>query len=141
MPGLTPPMTPRSAPVDFDFRVSQVKPPKSSVLFNVTLQAELSASLTNSGDSDAHNVLVQIRARVGNSYLNVNSADPFVVMIGDLPARATDTQSLLFEMKMSLVQGNQAQNEGIIFEITVLSNERTKRFPDMRCTQTGCTYL
>jgi hypothetical protein len=49
-------------------------------------------------------------------------------------------------MKMSLAQGRQAQNEGIVFEIAVLSNERTKQFPattwgvmNMSCTQTGCT--
>lgn len=141
MPRATLPVTPRAAPVDFDLVVSQVKSPTSSVFLNVTLQAELNASLTNLGYSDAHNVQVEVRARVGDSYLKVNGADPLVVMIGNLPARNTASLALPIEIKMSLIQGNHAQTEGIIFEITVLSLERTKRFPDLRCTQTGCTYL
>jgi hypothetical protein len=131
-------VTPQAIPVDFDLVVVQVEPPQSKVLFNVTLQAKLNASLTNLGDLDAHNVRVQIRARVGNSYINVNAADPFVVSIGGLAARTTASQLLTLEMKMSLAQGKQAQNEGIIFEITALSNERTKRFPNMLCTQASC---
>jgi hypothetical protein len=135
-----PPVTPNGIPVDFDLLVSQVEAPKVSVSFNVTLQATLNASLTNTGASDAHNVRVQIGARVGQSYLKLNNVEPLVVSIGDLPARATASQSLPIEIKMGLIQGNQAQNEGIVFEITVLSTERTKRFPDMRCTQSGCIY-
>jgi len=135
-----PTVTPHGAPLDFDLLVVQTEPPKSSVLFSVTLQAKLNASLTNLGDSNSHNLRVQIRARVGNSYIKVNNADPFVVRIGDLAARAKVSQDLTLEMKMSLAQGYQAQNEGIIFEIAALSNELNKQFPNMRCTQTGCTY-
>jgi hypothetical protein len=136
---VAPSVTPQATPVDFELVVMQTEPPQTSVLFNVTLQAKLNASLTNLGDSDAHNVRVQLRARVGNSYIKINGADPFVVNIGDLAARTATSQNLTLEMKMSLAQGRQAQNEGMVFEIAVLSNERTKQFPNMLCTQAGCT--
>jgi hypothetical protein len=125
--------------VDFEIRVTPTEQPQVNVFLDVTLKVKVNASLTNSSDSDAHNVRMQLRARVGNSYIKINGADPFVVNIGDLAARAATSQDLALEVKMSLAQGRQAQNEGMVLEGAVLSNERNKQFPNMRCTQTGCT--
>jgi hypothetical protein len=118
--------------------MTQTEPPKVSVWLDVTLQGKLNGSVVNTSDSDAHNVRVQVRARVGNSYVKINGADPFVVTFGDLAARSATNQDLTLEVKMSLGQGRQARNDGVIIEITVLSNEGNKQFPNKHCTQTGC---
>ncbi len=127
------------APIDFVLAVTQTRQPSSNVLFNVKVQVYLNAALDNTGDSDAHNTNVNVRARVGNSYVTINGQNTYTLGLGTVTARTRLARDLSFEVEMSLSQGNQAQNEGITFEITVASTERTKMMPTMRCTASGCT--
>jgi len=121
--------------------VKQARPPQTSVLFNVKVQVYLSAQLTNLGDSDAHNTVVNVRARVGDSYVSINGQGTFTMHLGTVGARGTLQRDPSFEVGMSLAQGNRAKSEGIVFEIAVVSDEGTTTLPPLRCTTEGCAEL
>ena len=129
------------APIDFALVVTQTRQPSTSVLLNVKVQVYLNAQLDNLGDLDAHTTNVNVRARVDNSYVTINGQNTYVVNLGTIAARTRLSRDLSFEVEMSLSQGNQAQNNGIIFEIAVVSTERTKVMPTLRCTASGCTVI
>ncbi len=128
-------------PVDFGLGVRQTQAPRTSVLLNAKVQVFLNAQLTNRGYADAHNSKVYVRARVGDSYIAIDGKNALAVDLGTVAAGKTVQRDITFELQMSLAQGNQAQREGIVFEITIGSDERTQALAPWRCTSAGCATL
>jgi hypothetical protein len=124
--------------VDFSLTVQQTSPPEQSVLLNVKVDVFLKARLFNRGYMDAHSAKVFVRAKVGNSYIAINGKNAFVVDGGTVGAGQAVQKDVTFRLEMSLAQGNQAQRDGIIFEIIVGSDERTQALAPWRCTASGC---
>ncbi len=136
-PGPTSPL----APIDFDLLIQQTRASDTDVLLNVKVQVYLRAQLVNLGDFEAHNVRVETRARVRDSYVPIDGKSVFVVVLGAMAPREEVQRDISFEIRMSLLQGRAADTDGIIFELTVVSDERTKPITPMRCTQGGCAPL
>ncbi|MBM3947304.1 MAG: hypothetical protein FJ315_07930 [SAR202 cluster bacterium] len=126
-------------PVVFDLAIEQTRSPDASVLLSARVRVFLRAELYNLGDTAAHNVRVETRARVGEGYVPLDGQPAFLVTIGTVGARQASVRDVSFELRMSLSQGRRAQAEGIIFEVVVFSDERTQSFPPMRCSENECT--
>ncbi|MBM3941030.1 MAG: hypothetical protein FJ318_09170 [SAR202 cluster bacterium] len=131
-------VTATPAPVRFDLVVRQTQPPKTSGFLNPSVRVWLAARLTNLGDVDAHDVTVNVRARVGDERVRIDGRSAYEIDVGLLEARATARRDVSFTINMSLAQGMRAQDRGITFDIEVESTERTQALPPVHCTSSGC---
>lgn len=121
------------------FAVEQVEPPNISVLLRVKVTVRLKASVANRGGQTAHRVEVRARARLGNDYLPINGADPFVVYFGDIPPGGRVWRPLTLRLEIGLTRAQRAQSEGVDFEVELASREGVRRLSPIHCTLAGCT--
>lgn len=100
-------------------------------VFNVTIDVEVHAELTNTGDSDAHNIRVDIQAQTASGkVINIYDQGTYTVPVGDLAGKHTLEKDIKFPMTVSWGTGQDLQQNGIVFHINLVSNE----------TQASLTY-
>ncbi len=126
-------------PVGFGLTIQESRPAESSVFLSVSVKVYLHAELSNLGDFAAHNVNVTARARVAKDYVAIDGKQALVVSMGTVAARSTVSKDLTFTLGMSLSQGQNAQSQGIYFEVVVTSTEGNSYIPLMLCNQTACS--
>ncbi len=75
---------------------------------------------------------------MGDSYAKIDGKDVYTVNLGTIGARQMAQRDASSGIQVGLAQRRTAQNQGIIFQVKVVSDEHTEGFPPMRCTETGC---
>jgi hypothetical protein len=141
-PAAQAPVPPPKPRIDFRINIKPTAPAETRTsLFNVTVNTHLQAVLANLGTETAHRVGVVTRARVGDDYIAINGKDHYIHLIGVLPPNQKRVEQMDLSLRMSLWKGVQARGDGIIFEVTIVSAEKTETRPPLLCTHDGCEYL
>ncbi len=86
----------------------------------------VTATLTNAGNVDAHNVWAKIQASVGGSPINLNGQPYVRVDIGTLPSGQSVTRQVT--LSFSLIDSIKILQQGARLDLTVISDEGQQTF-------------
>ncbi|MBI2957491.1 MAG: hypothetical protein HYY32_01490 [Chloroflexi bacterium] len=108
--------------------------PAPKVAFTLTLgnvsqsglSANVTATLTNNGAADAHNVWAKVEAFAQGSRVKVNGADYLRVDVGELKAKSAVTRQVT--LSFSIFDAAKLVQNGGRFVLTVNSDEATQPF-------------
>lgn len=137
--GAAVPPTGPQAPVSFGL-VIQSSGIQRGGLLDSQVSTSVSAVLTNTGDFDAHNVIVTVRATTASGRgLTINGRQREEIPIGLVSAHQSVEKQIRLTIGLDLQSGLEAQNSGIRITVTVSSSERSQDFY-YTCTQqqNGC---
>ncbi|MBI4320870.1 MAG: hypothetical protein HY675_20450 [Chloroflexi bacterium] len=113
-----PPATAPASKVAFDLKIGSVS--QSGLSANVT------ATLTNNGAADAHNVWAKVEAFVQGSRVKVNGADYLRVDVGELKAKSAVSRQVT--LSFGIFDAAKLVQSGGRFVLTVSSDEATQPF-------------
>ena len=108
--------TPAAQSVDFQLRIAKVEETGLT-------SRRMTAEMTNTGDSDAHNVSVKLEVSSRGKRIAVNGQDSVTVAVGTIGARQTMSRDI--DVSFSLADGYTIQQQGAEFLVTVTSTEKT----------------
>lgn len=125
----TPAPTVTLAPPTFDLQVSNIQENHSGI-FTVSINIQAHAQLTNNGDMAAHNIKakVQAKAKSNGQVLNINGQNTYTVNLGNLSGKKSLEHDLSLSMQVGMSTALDLQNNGITFQIDVVSDETQKTF-------------
>jgi hypothetical protein len=103
----------KEAGVDFEFSVIKIS--------GSGLSRIVDAQLTNTGDADAHNISVKIKAFSGDSIIRLNGEDYIEVIVGTIAAG--DRIEKQIELNVSIIDGLKITQTGLYIEMTISSDE------------------
>ena len=119
VPAVQPPAAtpvPAIQPVDFQLRIAKVEETGLT-------SRRMTAEMTNTGDSDAHNVSVKLEVSSRGKRIAVNGQDAVTVAVGTIGARQMVSRAI--DVSFSLTDGFTIQQQGAEFLVTVTSTEKT----------------
>ncbi|MDO8531706.1 MAG: hypothetical protein Q7T26_06005 [Dehalococcoidia bacterium] len=118
IPPSVPTTTPVSAarPVDFQLRIAKVEETGLT-------SRRMTAEMTNTGDSDAHNVSVKLEVSSRGKRIAVNGKDSETIAVGTIGARQMVSRAI--DISFSLADGFTIQQQGAEFLATITSTEKT----------------
>lgn len=116
------------APPAFDLDLSNIRESHSG-FFTISINVTTRATLTNTGDEDAHDIRasIQAAAKSNGSVIKINDQNTYTVPLGDLPGKQSLEKDLSFNMKAGMSTALDLQNNGIAFKIDLISDEIEKK--------------
>jgi len=117
------------APTNFDLNLTNIAEDHSGI-FSVTINIHAHAKLTNTGDKPAHNIkaTIQAKAKSNGQEIDINNQKSYLVSLGDLPGKQSLDKDLSFSIQVGIGTALDLQNNGISFQIDIISDEVQKTF-------------
>ncbi len=127
IPVATPAPVTVKAPPDFDLTVNNPVENHSG-LFPMSINVQVQANITNTGDQDAHNTKarIQAKARSNGQIININGQNIYVVPLGIISGKQSLDKDLSFGMSVGMSTALDLQSNGISFQIDIISDEAQK---------------